>query len=118
MMKTLSALLTVMVLFVVGGLMMAGCESTSSTDSAISVTPSSAELSSSNNTQIFTASVASSNVALVLPLMWSVSDASLGTIKSSAGVTAIYESKGGEGNNTVMVHDQASAEGVAVARQR
>lgn len=116
-MKTLGALTAAMGLFVVGGLMIAGCESTSTTDSVIAVTPPSATLSSSNNTQVFTAAMTSSNATLVLPLVWAVSDVNLGSIKSSVGASAVYESKGGTGNNTITVHDQASGEGLAVVKQ-
>jgi hypothetical protein len=54
---------------------------------------------------------------LVLPLVWSVSDSSLGVIKASEGMTAIYESTGTIGNNTITVRDQGDKAGVAVVNQ-
>jgi hypothetical protein len=117
MMKTLGALMAVMVLAVAGGVMIVGCESTSTTDSVIAVTPADVTLSASNGVQVFTASMSSSNMTLVLPLVWMVSDANLGAIKSSVGVSAVYEVKGGTGINTITVRDQASSEGMAVVRQ-
>jgi hypothetical protein len=42
----------------------------------------------------------------------------LGDIKSSAGVTAIYQSTGKAGNNVISVRDQGDSEGVAVVTQQ
>ncbi len=117
MMKTLGALTALMILAAVGVLMMAGCESTSTTSSVITVTPANADLTVSNKVQVFTASMTSSN-GLILPLIWEVSDTKLGTIKSSVGASAIYESSGAVGYNTITVRDQASSEGMAIAKQK
>lgn len=98
-----------------GGL---GCETTETTDTVIAVSPGEVVVTNAAQTVVFTASYASTNVALAMPLQWSVSDDSLGIIKSSAGMTAIYESKGKVGNNSVTVKDQGQAEGVAIVNQR
>lgn len=100
------------------GAWMVGCETTETTDNALSVAPSSITLTNAADTVTFTVSVGGSNTVLALPLVWTVSDSSLGIIKSSAGMTAIYESKGKVGNNTVAVRDQGQAEGIAMVNQR
>ena len=111
-------LLGAMSLAVAIGLTLLGCDTTETTDSALSVTPSSVVLTNAADTVAFTAASGGTNATLVLPLVWTVSDDSLGIIKSSAGVTAIYESKGKVGNNTVTVRDQGQAEGIAMVNQR
>ena len=77
-------------------------------------------------TQVFVAEVQSpvgdtaetNNSPLFLPLVWTVSDATLGTIRSSGAFSAIYERHSrGPGNNYIKVHDQGQAEGVAVVNQ-
>ena len=55
---------------------------------------------------------------LVMPLMWSVSNPSVGGILSASGLSAIYESNGTRGQNSVTVVDQSDAEGVAAIEQR
>lgn len=91
----------------------AGCESTKTTDSVMTIAPSSADLTASNRTVMFTASLVSSNATLVLPLVWSVRDANLGKIQSSSGLSAVYVANDNSGNNTITVRDQATAEGMA-----
>ena len=104
-------------LCVVGVLTPAGCESTKSTDNVITVTPSSATVSNAGDVVTFAASFASTNVDLALPLTWTVSDGALGHIKSSAGLSAVYEAAAPGGNNVITVHDQGDSEGVAVVTQ-
>lgn len=95
-----------------------GCETTESTDTVITVTPASPELEGALATQTLTASTASSNAVLALPLVWTVSDTSLGNIQASAGLSAVYTSTGKTGNNVVTVRDQGQAEGIATIIQR
>jgi hypothetical protein len=97
--------------------LMTGCESSSSSSSApiISVDPGSATLEGEGSV-VFTASV-DEDKELFLPLDWSVDDGGLGRITGSGGLTAVYESFGGEGVNTVKVRDQSGSEGVAVVIQ-
>lgn len=54
---------------------------------------------------------------LYLPLTWTVSDPTLGTIVSRSGSTAVYESKDKTGNNYITCRDQSGAEGVVAIYQ-
>ena len=99
----------------------AGCESTSTTDSVMTITaPTGAlPLTASNRTVVLTANLQfATNRTAVLPLTWSVSDQSLGTIKQSEALSAVYESTGTPGNNTVTVRDQTYAEGILLIPQQ
>jgi hypothetical protein len=98
---------------VASGVMITGCETTETTDNAMTITPDSVILTNSVSLATFTASTSSTNVPLILPLIWSVGDASMGHIRASDGMTAIYESTSKKGNNTVHVRDQGDSEGVA-----
>ncbi len=102
------------------GALMVGCEATGTTESAISITLSSSSISGKGAVTLTAASAGGTNgtSGLALPLVWTVSDPALGGIKSSAGVTAIYESTGKRGNNAITVRDQGEAEGVAVVSQQ
>ena len=92
-----------------------GCESTGS-GTTILVEPSSAVLQG-RDAVTFTAGV-SSNDTLVLPLVWSVSNPVLGSIIGTGGVTAVYESNGTRGNNTITVTDEGTGEGVVLVTQQ
>lgn len=93
---------------------LAGCEGTS-TNPGIQVEPASATLTNSAAVT-FTATV-SSNQTLFFPLEWQVTDPSIGRIVTSQGTTAVYESFGVSGNNSVIVKDQSDSEGVALVVQ-
>jgi hypothetical protein len=99
-----------------------GCESNTQR-TAISVSPSSTTLGGESNletTVVLTAhavQVSTNLIVLQYPLTWSVSDDSLGTITASGGNSAIYARTGGSGVNSITVHDQGDAEGVAVVTQ-
>lgn len=67
---------------------------------------------------VLVAEPASTNRDLFLPLAWSVSDASLGTITASGGFTAAYTASRRAGSNVISVEDQAGAQGVSVINQR
>lgn len=101
------------VVAVVSGIMITGCETTETTDNAMTITPGEAILSNDVGLVTFTASLDSTNISLILPLMWTVGDSSMGHIRASDGMTAIYESTSKKGNNTVHVRDQGDSEGVA-----
>jgi hypothetical protein len=58
--------------------------------------------------------VLDTNATLYLPLRWSVSDPSLGTITSQGGLTALYQGTARPGVNTITVRDQGDAEGIAL----
>ena len=96
----------------------AGCDATTTADTVITISPADTVLTTSNRTAVFTASLASTNRTLVLPLIWTVGDGSLGAIKSSQGLSAVYESTGNLGNNTVIVRDQTYSEGMASVLQQ
>jgi hypothetical protein len=114
-MKTRNALvLAGLVAAVAAGMAMVGCETTTTTDNVLTINPASVTLTNNWETVVFTASYASTNVALALPLEWSVSAPALGTITGSGGLTAIYQGKNVEGNNTITVRDQGDNSGIAV----
>ena len=99
---------------IVTGMAIVGCDTTQTTDNVITITPASVTMTNNWGTAVFTASLVSTNVALALPLVWSVSDSARGTIRASGGLTAIYEGKNIGGNNTITVRDQGENEGIAV----
>jgi uncharacterized protein YjdB len=92
-----------------------GCDSTGS-GTSILVEPSSATLRGAEAVT-FTA-VVSSNNTLVLPLTWTVSNPALGNVIGKGGVTAVYESNGTRGNNTISVLDEGTGEGVVLVTQQ
>lgn len=94
-----------------------GCDTTKSTDTVLTVTPASKDLTSAGETATFTVSVTGSNT-VALPLVWTVSDSTLGGIKESSGLTAIYQSSGKIGVNILTVKDQGESEGIATVNQK
>ena len=94
---------------------MAGCDSTSSGSSSILVEPSSADIIGQGSA-VFTA-VGESEQELILPLEWSVDNLSLGAIRESGGLTAVYVSTGADGSNAITVRDASGREGVAAVNQ-
>lgn len=103
---------------VLAGLVIApltGCEDRDTNDD-ISVTPKTSTLNGAGATVVLT--VDDPDASLVRPLMWSVSNPSLGGILSAAGDSAVYESNGTRGQNSVKVIDQSDREGVVVVEQR
>lgn len=110
-------LVSVLVVLAVMGMFGVGCDTTKTSDIVIVVTPSAPELTGAMATTTFSAAGSASN-SLALPLMWTVSDSSLGTIRSAVGVSAVYQSTGKKGNNIVTVRDQGEAEGMATVTQR
>ena len=113
-MKTIGAV-------VAAGVVMAvaiGCDTTKSTDTVLTVTPASKELTSAGETATFTVSAAGTNTTIALPLVWTVSDSTLGGIKESSGLTAVYQSSGKVGVNVITVKDQGDAEGIATVTQK
>ena len=116
-MKSAILLFSVLALVGAGVWLTTGCESTSTADEVITLTPASATLTGEGATASFVASITSTNAELVLPLEWAVGSGNLGRILSTAGLTAIYESNGNIGNNTISVMDQVGQAGVAVINQ-
>jgi hypothetical protein len=120
-MKTRNAwLLGMAVIAGVVGVVLTGCETTESADSAITITLSSSTITNKAAVTMTAAASGGTNstTSLALPLVWTASDAALGGIKSSAGVTAIYQSTGKVGNNVITVRDQGESEGIAVITQQ
>lgn len=118
-MKTVNALvLAGLVAVVMAGMAMVGCETTTTTDNVLTINPASVTLTNAWAVVTFTASIASTNVPLALPLEWSVSDPAIGTIRASGGLSAIYEGKNVQGNNTITVRDQGECDGIAIVIHR
>ena len=92
-----------------------GCEDRD-TDKNISVTPQSTDLIGTGDTVVLVAADPVSDI--VMPLVWTVSNPSLGGIMSSSGDSAVYESNGTRGQNSITVRDDSEREGVAVVEQR
>ncbi len=92
-----------------------GCEDRD-TASNITLTPQDSTVTGVGATVVLVA--ADPEGSLVMPLMWSVSNPTLGGILSASGSSAVYESNGARGQNTVRVIDQTDKEGVAVISQR
>jgi hypothetical protein len=120
-MKTRNAwLLGMAVIAGVVGVVLTGCETTESANSSIAITLSSSTITNKAAVTMTAAASGGTNstTSLALPLVWTASDAALGGIKSSAGVTAIYQSTGKVGNNVITVRDQGESEGIAVITQQ
>ena len=118
-MKSIALTMLVTALAGVGMLMTAGCETNDSQDAVIILSPVSANLAGRGATATFVASAKVGTVTneLILPLSWSIGRGDLGRILSTAGVTAIYESNGKIGANTITVVDQIGQAGVAAINQ-
>lgn len=109
-MKKMLVLVLMVVAGIVASAIMSGCDSAEGTE-GISLSPSSATLSSGTNAVVFSAQAKS---ALALPLEWSVSNGSLGYITRGSGSNAVYTAYSGKtGNQVVSVKDQYGNEGFA-----
>lgn len=94
-----------------------GCETAEGLE-GVNVTPSHVTLPEATNTVTFTVVVTSNSTKqFTLPLTWSVTDPSLGTIVQSSGYTALYERTDKNGQNTVVVRDPYGSEGYAIVEQ-
>ena len=105
-------------------LLVTGCED-AETGSALTVTPSEVNVTGVGATSYFTAAArvdageaTNRNEEIIYPLVWSVSNPTLGGLMSSAGDSAVYESNGRKGQNVVFVKDGFGREGLAVINQR
>lgn len=93
-----------------------GCEKTSDSNNTLTVTPGASTI---QGNQAVTLVAANTNgVAMLLPLEWKVSNPDLGIVTGSAGDTAVYESNGRIGVNTITVKDSSFSEGVASVTQQ
>ncbi len=95
-----------------------GCEKTT-TRAVIEVSPDAAAVDI-RGAVTFTASIPEAEREtrqLYYPLEWQVSNPGLGSVRQTAGDTAVYVAGDSEGVNTITVRDQAGAEGVAAITQ-
>lgn len=104
-------------------LCLTGCE-TAKGLSGLTITPSYVQMQPASNVVQFTvsSSVSTSTTTtasgnLWLPIEWSVSDSSLGSIGEFSGNHAVYRSTGKIGENTVTARDQYDNEGYATVNQ-
>ncbi len=97
---------------------LSGCEQGNGLDE-LRVTPSSVVLTPGSNTVDFAVGEDTNATpdSLALPLKWSVSDPSLGTILHHSGWTARYQRSGRDGENVVTVEDQFGQKGYARVKQ-
>jgi hypothetical protein len=125
-MKKLLSILGAIVFVVVFPMLQVGCEEAEGVD-GLTISPSAHSLSGDEGRKTFTAyssgalettnGVGSALSGLALPLVWSVSDSTLGSIVASSGITAIYERTAANGVNTITVIDQYANEGYATVSQ-
>ena len=97
----------------------AGCEK-ATTKAAIQVTPPSSDIAPHESVTLVASIPDTEQEArqLYSPLLWRVSNPSLGSLRQTAGNTAVYVATGAQGVNAVTVQDQAGAEGVAAITQQ
>jgi len=105
------SLMGVVVAAVVMGICGVGCDTV--TKSSGTITTDTPLLVATGRVAIVI-TVTDTNGTLFLPLRWSVSDASLGTVTRQGALTALYEGKTEVGINTITVKDQGNAEGFSV----
>ena len=93
-----------------------GCEEAKGLD-GLTLDPSSATLTTNEQTTVFTVTGGITNEALAVPLTWSVSNPALGRILFNSGLTATYQRTEVNGVNTVIARDQYENEGYATVNQ-
>jgi hypothetical protein len=101
---------------IAAALFVTGCESSSTSESAFTLEPGSATLTGREGVT-FTAVPSGTNNTLFLPLAWEVDAPGLGTLRGSAGVTAVYTSNGSIGSNVITARDASGREAIAVVNQ-
>ena len=114
-MKKLQCGIGLAVGFVLVMLLAVGCEKTN-TSITLDVTPVSSEIQVRDAVSL-KASSSDAERTIYYPLVWSVSDGSLGSIQNAAGDTAIYVASRKAGVNSIIVKDQVGAEGLAMVTQ-
>jgi len=102
------------VVIVAVALLQSGCEEAKGLQ-GLTVDPSSVTLTTNGQTQVFTVTGVTNDMAL--PLTWTVSNEGLGQIISSMGYTAVYQRFAPNGMNSITVRDQYDNEGFASIRQ-
>lgn len=116
-MKTIASMSAVVVIAAFSlALFLSGCENGGTV--ALTVSPSFVDLSAGGSNSIQTFTVTDGLRDLSLPLMWSVSDPTVGYIAGSGGDSASYaRTSVSNRDNSITVRDQYGAEGVATVRQ-
>ena len=114
-MKKLQCGIGLAVGFVLVMFLATGCEKTV-TSLSLDVTPASSEIQVRGAVNL-TASSSDNDRQLYYPLVWSVSDGTLGSVRNAAGDSAVYVAGSKAGVNTIVVQDQMGAEGIAVVTQ-
>lgn len=97
---------------VVLGVAGVGCDSVTQSGDVVITTDVPALMATGRVAVVITAN--DTNGTLYLPLEWSVSDATLGTVTKQGALTALYQGNAQVGINTVTVKDQGNAEGLSV----
>lgn len=97
----------------------AGCENAElNGEGALAIAPATTTFATSNQVVTLTVSAVDAEAQTIFqPLSWSVSDASLGDVVSTAGLTAIYRGTSKKGSNVITVRDREDAIGTAVVAQ-
>ena len=94
-----------------------GCEAAKGLD-GLTVNPSSVILTPGTNAVVFTVTLNTTNtLSLSLPLVWSVSNSSLGSIAGGSGFSAVYSATANLGQNIITARDQYGNEGFATVTQ-
>ena len=116
--RILSLLSFFCVLIAIGSfaILQVGCEEAKGLD-GLTLDPASATLSTNGQKVVFTVTGGITNESLALPLIWTVSDSALGTVRFSSGYSATYERSSVDGSNTIIARDQYDNEGYATIRQ-
>ncbi len=104
-------LIGIVVVAVVMGICGVGCDTVTDSSGAISFTT---PLMTVTGRYAVVITVSDTNNNLYLPLIWSVSDSSLGDFTEQGGLTALYMGGTEVGINTITARDQGNAEGIMV----
>ena len=94
-----------------------GCEEAKGVG-GLEVDPATVTLGTNDASVVITVVGGIADSSLAMPLAWEVSNASLGQITASSGLTAVYRRLDANGVNTVTVRDQFGKEGYATITQR
>ncbi len=116
MMRSVICSLAFSVSIVLTGFVLVGCDDTDGTD-GLTITPSSATMTSEDTTKSFEVTGGITNTDLALPLTWTTSNDGLGSITHSDGLSAVYTRGSANGNNTITARDQYGNEGYASIKQ-
>jgi hypothetical protein len=116
--RILSLLSFFCVLIAIGSFAMfqVGCDEAKGLN-GLALVPASVTLSTNGQSVVITVTSSYTNGNLALPLVWSVSDPTLGNVTHSSGFSATYVRLNVNGVNTVIARDQYENEGYASIQQ-